>query len=202
MKFTDPYSIDAINYAIEVACVRSESVQLRDDIQQAVWLAMLEKRDHLHCVRAAGHITANELALCLALADLDINARVAYESARHMCRDWWRGDAAKTIPISQTSTPLTNDESDDSDDGLPPWDRADLTAQGAMEPMFEDILYTARRAAMADVMATVSQADRRFMTRYVKKLSGHTPAQHQRFHRLKMKLKKEGHDLTAIMSEK
>ena len=153
--------------------------EAKDDIHQETWLYLLEDLMRLPWVA-----TAKEL--------FDLGQYMALHQHNALYRD---DPDSKPKVFSQMK--LKSVECEDSVEEILPFDWVDLTAQGAREPVVEDILYAARRDTMNDVLRAVSLADRRFLTRYETKLRRHTPAQRKRYQRLKERLKREGHDLMS-----
>jgi hypothetical protein len=181
MKFSeaDIYSIPAINYAIEIACLRSLpwkarvkkkadehlGTQLIDDIQQDVWVRMLKSGEQP-------------------------NARMAYKFARHRCSKWVRKDS-KTMPVSQMDLPAMDPDDDDSESKMP-WDGI----QQAVEPAWfapdawETIFDDCRRDDVRDALRALDKKDQRFLTRYLTNKQAHNPAQRKRYQRLVERMRK------------
>jgi hypothetical protein len=180
MKFSeaDIYSIPAINYAIEIACLRSLpwkarvkkkadehlGTQLIDDIQQDVWVEMLESSEQP-------------------------NARMAYKFARHRCSKWIRKDS-KTMPVSQMDLPTADPDDADSELKMP-WDGI----QQAVEPAWfvadawETILDDSLHDYTRDALRALDKKDQRFLTRYLANKQAHSPAQRKRYQRLVDKMR-------------
>ncbi len=179
MKFSeaDIYSIPAINYAIKIACLRSlpwkarvrtatAETQLTDDIQQDVWVEMLESGEQP-------------------------DAKLAYKLARHRCTNWVRNDS-KTLPVSQMDLPTADPDDADSELTMP-WDGIQI--QQAAEPAWfapdawETILGAGLREYVRDALRALDKKDQRFLTRYLANKQVHSPAQRKRYQRLVDKMR-------------
>lgn len=143
-------------------CSVISETQILEDIVQAVWVKLLETNE--------------------------VNTKIALSEGMSHARDWCRKEL-KTIPISQMSLKVVEEDGCEPEELLP-WDQVDLSKQAAIPDAVYQVLGDIEDSERKRVFQSMNQADRRFLARYVAKNRGHNAQQWKRFQRLTELMKK------------